>query len=1016
MLSKRRRFVNRCKGRQLFEEFEEKRILVGWEAKVHDSPMTSRNPLFQDANATGIIKRQGKRGCLRHRLGAALVAWTMAASLTSVAVAQAEKPFTYAEILSQLTDLDRLTHLQTGYKGGLFSSWDRNSRTRWGANGDAGQYLRVEANGEAVMMECDGPGVIYRTWSANPMGKIRIYYDHSQAPAFEWNFPDLFDGKLAPFIKPFVYRRDRAQSASDCYLPIPFAKHIKITADKAHGQYYHFNYVLFPKDRPVPNFRLPLSPEEQAVLTAAAEVWANPGRDPKPKLPGQKTLTKTFTIGPGQTAVLAELSGPGEIRAVRARVQSKQRYPWRKLVLRGQWDGAAWPQILTPLGPFFAFDWETAEYGSVIAGCHEGQAYQYYPMPFGKTARLSLENYLEQPATVQVEIESAPLQNLPPDSVYFYARWRHEPDSLTFDYPFLEVAGHGHFVGVSMPIDHPLEGWWGEGDEKVWVDDDDFPPYIGTGSEDYFGDAWGIRYLSGPSFGASAQKGHRTCNYRWHFMDFIPFTKRMRMTIENYGPNGQGPRGQYAYSSTAFWYQSELTPPFSELKGVPYTGGDDPAGPPSRRSYNPQPFAELTADNLRTYGLGIIFAQQAEVLLAQAIKDGQGRIVTDALRPYEFDRERAVDFGTVTAGQILGSLNLKVSSEGVYKPRIYTAPETDRAEITLQAGDKPLAVSSRPEGNVLQLGPIMLNKGEHPVKLVALTGGHAIFDCVQLQSVPRFPGAIEAEELRVVRVTGGATMPAASEPMEGVSAGRVLEFHSERAGQGLVVNLGRRPALPYVLGVRPLLGPKGGIIQAFVSDKPLGPSFDLYAPEPHLGPSLLPLGPVPGGATEIEIRVVGRNDRATGGDAELDYFRWEPAILGPGTAEGVWAQVVATHACEYRPQDLGGDYSGGHQFWVQPCDLNGWVDIALEIPQNRAYELVVKYTKSWDYAQIQSFLDGKKVGPVEDTYAPSVTPAEPLTLGKFELPAGRHLLRFQAVGHNPESKGYLMGIDHVIVK
>ena len=141
-----------------------------------------------------------------------------------------------------------------------------------------------------------------------------------------------------------------------------------------------------------------------------------------------------------------------------------------------------------------------------------------------------------------------------------------------------------------MPIDHPLGGWWGEGDEKVWVDDDDFPPYIGTGSEDYFGDAWGIRYLSGPSFGASSMKGHRTCNYRWHFMDFIPFTKRMRMTIENYGPNGQGPRGQYDYSSTAFWYQAELTPPFDELRGVKYTGGDDPAGKPVTMEYNPTAF------------------------------------------------------------------------------------------------------------------------------------------------------------------------------------------------------------------------------------------------------------------------------------------------------------------------------------------------------------------------------------------------------------------------------------------
>src|SRR5262249_47792332 len=161
----------------------------------------------------------------------------------------------YTEILNQLTDLDRLTHSQTGCKAGLFSSWDRQSTNVWGANGDAGQYVRVDSNGEAVMMDIDGPGVIYRIWSANPMGKIRMYLDGAERPNYEWDFPDLFDGKLYPFIKPLVYRRDKPQSASDCYLPIPFAKHIKITADKAHGQYYHFNYVLYPKQKQLASFR-----------------------------------------------------------------------------------------------------------------------------------------------------------------------------------------------------------------------------------------------------------------------------------------------------------------------------------------------------------------------------------------------------------------------------------------------------------------------------------------------------------------------------------------------------------------------------------------------------------------------------------------------------------------------------------------------------------------------------------------------------------------------------------------
>ncbi len=95
---------------------------------------------------------------------------------------------------------------------------------------------------------------------------------------------------------------------------------------------------------------------------------------PKVRLPGQATIAKSITVAPGTTAELCALEGAGVIRAVRARVKSDQRYAWRKLVLQGTWDKAAWPQVLTPLGPFFGFDWDTAEYGSVTAGCRRHQA------------------------------------------------------------------------------------------------------------------------------------------------------------------------------------------------------------------------------------------------------------------------------------------------------------------------------------------------------------------------------------------------------------------------------------------------------------------------------------------------------------------------------------------------------------------------------------------------------------------------------------------------------------------
>lgn len=956
----------------------------------------------------------GKRpaqGSVAGRLGGALLCLLVTA-VPGIGV----EAKSYEDVLQHLTDLDRLTVIQTGCRGGLFSSWDRRSHTQWGANGDVGQYLRVEPNGEAVMMDLEGPGVVYRIWSANPMGKIRVYLDGATTPSFEWNFPDLFDGQLYPFIKPLVYRRDNPQSASDCYLPIPFARHIKITADKPHGEYYHFNYVTFPKDQPVASFRLPLSESERQALEKVADVWSHPGLDPKAPLPGTKTFKKTVSIAPGETVKVWSAGQGGVVRAVRAKVGSTQRYAWRKVILTGVWDRSDWPQIHTPLGPFFGFDFEPAEYGSVPAGCQKGQGYQFFPMPFKESAEFKLQNLLEAPATVELQVDWAPRAEWSEDTLYFYARWRHESDLVRFDYPLLETAGRGHFVGVSLPIEHPLEGWWGEGDEMIWVDDDDFPPYIGTGSEDYFGDAWGIRYLSGPSYGASASVDGRTCNYRWHFTDLVPFNKRMRMTIENYGPNGVGPRGQYDYSSTTFWYQAEKTPAFEQLRRVTFTGGSEPADPPRRMRYQTNIFSAITQDDTRTIGLGLIFAHQAEVLLRNEVNAGRAKRVTDAKREYEFDREQAVSFGQVKKGAHVAEFTIEVSTNGVYLPHLHTAPEKGAAPLGLSAAGKALAVIGRPSGSETELEGVYLTGGAHVFKLTAAGDGEAIFDALQLLPAKRFTDAFEAEEMVIVQPLEKGSAPKASDPIPGVSAGRVLEFKASKAGEGFTVKLDQRPSNPYVLGVRPMLCPNGGIIQAFAGGRAIGPTFDLYAEKRELGPSILPLGPVPAGAKEIEIRVVNRRAASKGWEASLDYFRWEPDILGPGTAPGVWAQVIGKSKCDYRGQDLGVSYSGGHQFWVIPSELKSWIDVALEIPKAGTYELTAKYTKSWDYGIIQAFLDNEPLGPAVDTYAATVLPGEPTRLGKVELSAGRHVLRFQVVGQHPQSKGYLMGIDHVVVK
>jgi hypothetical protein len=916
----------------------------------------------------------------------------------------AAKTLTYIDFLHQLTDLDRLTHPQDGITAGQFSSWDRNDVNAWGANGDAGQYLRVEPGGEAVMMDIDGPGCIYRTWSANPKGRIRIYLDGATTPTFDWDFNALFLGDQPPIPRPIIWKRGGPDSSSDCYLPLPFAKHIKITADRAWGQYYHFNYLLFPKDWTIPSFRLPLTSEENVALREVADAWGTPGRDPKPRFPNTKTDTRAFTIKPGQTVVLADLAGPAEIRGLRATVKCSQRYFWRKLLLRGVWDGSTWPQVLAPLGPFFGFDWYTAEYGSLITGCQKGQCYFYYPMPFRRSGRLELTSHLSLPAEVTFEVKWAPRPNLSADALYFFARWRHEPRSQTFDYPFLETAGRGHFVGVALAVDHPSPGWWGEGDEKVWVDGDQFPKWIGTGSEDYFGDAWGIRYLPEPSFGCSYDQGPRTCPYRWHFMDHIPFTDKFRMTLENYPPYDK------EYATVAFWYQAEIVPPLKRLVDAKYIGAAQPGQKPSEQKWRPDRFHNLTADDLLTYGLGVADTLEAEDLLA-----GKAVIIDDAARPYEFNMERAVDLGDAQPGQALAEFTLAAPEASVYFVEMLTAPEAGVADLALEIDGQKLSVEGRPAKNVLNLTGLYLTKGDHTAKVVALTAGHAIFDALKYRPAPSDPGVVEAESLTVLRTTGGADMPKPSPPWQGVSAGRVLEFHATAQDQGMVLGLSGDPSAAFILGVRPMNGPAAGIMQAFIAGKPIGPAFDLYAPEKRPG-RVVPLGAIPPGPDEVEVRVVGKNPASSGYHIGLDYIRFEPKILGPGTVEGVWAEVLRTEGCGYQIQVLGPQWIGNHHLWLAPCWKGGFVDLGLHLPKEGDYDIVTRLTTSWDYAIVQPSLDDKPLGAPIDTFTKTVLQTQLLTLGRAHLTAGLHVLRFQAVDKNADSQGYLAGIDYVSVK
>jgi len=476
---------------------------------------------------------------------------------------------------NELIDLDGLPLLQPGVTCAQASSYDRASKydadtgeyVNWSANSDWGQYIRVdEETKEGVMAELDGPGCIFRIWSAHPRGVIRFYLDGDTKPTYEFDFDKLFSGEIEPFRRPFVWQRKVVfggeNPASNCYVPIPFAKSCKVTSvildengepKETPGHYYHIGYKLYPKDWQVKTFNLPITPRQRAALLNVARAWDACGQDPQPA-PNAGVQNAMFEIEPGGTVEIFDMTGPATIRQFHAKIESKDPYATRNVVLRAFWDGEKSPSILTPLGDFFGRAVGEKPYASLPLGVTDDMDYCYWRMPFRTHGTLTVENQGPEPITIKARFVYT-TGSVPDAAAYFRAKWRREPRSNTFDYAFLRCKGSaGIFVGDLLIIDNFRGGWWGEGDEKLYVDGEKFPSTFGTGSEDYYGDAWGIRWFVNPFHGCPQNEGRKQLCYRWHISDSVPFTSSFTATIENYSAvredgilNG--------YASVVYWYQ-----------------------------------------------------------------------------------------------------------------------------------------------------------------------------------------------------------------------------------------------------------------------------------------------------------------------------------------------------------------------------------------------------------------------------------------------------------------------------
>lgn len=299
-------------------------------------------------------------------------------------------------------------------------------------------------------------------------------------------------------------------------------------------------------------------------------------------------VSPAVRIAPGSTFTVGEIDGPGQITQIWMTITGH----WRFSILRMYWDDQEQPSVECPIGDFFCSGWGAYSQLSSLAVCvNPGSAFNcYWPMPFRKKARITLENIAPEAITLFYQVNYE-LTDIPDDQAYFHAQFRRvNPLPYKQVYTILDgVRGQGQYVGTYMAWQVNSNGWWGEGEIKFYMDgDDEWPTICGTGTEDYFCGSYNFdpgvpdkkrpneyREFTTPYAGMHQvirpdgvyNANQRFGLYRWHITDPIRFEEDLRVTIQSLGwmSGGRYHPQQDDIASVAYWYQTLPTAPFPEL-------------------------------------------------------------------------------------------------------------------------------------------------------------------------------------------------------------------------------------------------------------------------------------------------------------------------------------------------------------------------------------------------------------------------------------------------------------------
>ncbi len=299
----------------------------------------------------------------------------------------------------------------------------------------------------------------------------------------------------------------------------------------------------------------------------------------------------SWNIPAGGVHEVFNAEGPGVISHIWFTIAARSNDHLKELVLRGYWDGNAKPSVEAPIGDFFGLNLGVYQiYQSEYLACSPGKSLNcYFAMPYRKSARFTVTNEGKlEVSSFYSNIDYMTAPRLPDDALYFHAQYRQSQPSVPVasegpkinldgrnNYVYLETRGRGHLMGVTLGVLENANGWWGEGDEMIFIDDETKPAITGTGSEDYFLGSWdfggrdGAEPFGHAMYGAplivnAERTGGRYCCYRWHGDNPVTFERYLKHTMEHGHANDRGDN----FFSVGYWYQAAPYTDFPVLPAV----------------------------------------------------------------------------------------------------------------------------------------------------------------------------------------------------------------------------------------------------------------------------------------------------------------------------------------------------------------------------------------------------------------------------------------------------------------